>query len=188
MAEWHLHGRPGWQTGHCGRLSITLATAEDERLDGWKVRNDEVRITKEHPNYISDPKAAPGKYSWEEGNAWKQDGSYFMVGAGSHWDRINEQGKLQRHHHDAVGYDFPLYRSADLREWQHVGSFFTNPDPAKLDLGVECGQMIPLADGVIFGTSRTPTSWAASRTSASSCSIKARCVRGQFCALGRLGA
>jgi len=138
---------PDGKPGIVGGYPITLATSEGAHLDEWKVRNDEVRITKEHPNYVSDPKAAPGKYSWEEGNAWKQDGSYFMVGAGSHWDRINEQGKLQRHHHDAVGYDFPLYRSADLREWQHVGSFFTNPDPAKLDLGVECGQMIPLADG-----------------------------------------
>jgi arylsulfatase A-like enzyme/sucrose-6-phosphate hydrolase SacC (GH32 family) len=138
---------PDGKPGIVGGYPITLATAEDENLDEWKVRNDEVRITKDHPNYVSDPKAAPGKYSWEEGNAWKQDGTYYMVGAGSHWDRINEQGKLQRHHHDAVGHDFPLYRSADLREWQHVGSFFTNPDPAKLNLGVECGQMIPLADG-----------------------------------------
>lgn len=138
---------PDGKPGIVGGYPITLATAEDAKLDVWKVRNDEVRITREHPNYISDPKTAPGKYSWEEGNAWKQGDDYFMVGAGSHWDRINESGKLQRHHHDAVGYDFPLYRSRDLREWQHIGSFFTNPDPEKLNLGVECGQMIPLADG-----------------------------------------
>jgi sucrose-6-phosphate hydrolase SacC (GH32 family) len=34
-----------------------------------------------------------------------------------------------------------------LRDWQHTGSFFKNPDPARLNLGVECGQMIPFGDG-----------------------------------------
>jgi sucrose-6-phosphate hydrolase SacC (GH32 family) len=110
------------------------------------VRNDEVRITLEHPRYIGEPKDAPGKLSWEEGQTWRMGDAYFMAGGGSHWDSVDENGRLKRHHHDAADYDFPLYRSTDLREWRHVGSFFKNPDPQKLNLGVECGQMIPFGE------------------------------------------
>jgi sucrose-6-phosphate hydrolase SacC (GH32 family) len=124
-----------------GGYPITLATAEDTELNTWKVRNDDVRIAKEHPDYTSDPRRHPGKLKWEEGVTWTQDGAWFMAGGGSHWDFVDDKGKLHRRN-DVT--DFPLYRSTDLREWRHVGSFFTNPDPKHLPLGVECAQMIPL--------------------------------------------
>ena len=138
---------PDGKPGIVGGYPITLATAEDADLDQWKVRNDEVRITQEHPRYISEPKNAPGKLSWEEGQTWRMGKDYYMAGGGSHWDSVDENGRLQRHHHDAADYDFPLYRSTDLRQWQHIGSFFKNPDPQRLALGVECGQMIPFGEG-----------------------------------------
>jgi hypothetical protein len=141
-----LHG-PDGKPGIVGGYPITLATAEDAALVQWKVRNDEVRITQEHPRYISEPKDAPGKLSWEEGQTWRMDDAYYMAGGGSHWDSVDENGRLKRHRHDAADYDFPLYRSTDLREWRHIGSCFKNPDPQRLNLGVECGQMIPFGEG-----------------------------------------
>jgi hypothetical protein len=97
-------GRPSIVGGY----PITLATAEDDDLTTWKVRNDEVRITQEHPRYVAEPRSAPGKVSWEEGVTWRAGEVFYMAGGGSHWDSVDEKGRLKRHQHDAAEHDFPL--------------------------------------------------------------------------------